>query len=120
MKRFAVLAWLLVSAGCSSAPTPGPVPSPPSDPESQTSDVTAEGGAGSGTHSGGGDARDAGFNSDPGAFGAACTAGSDCESNVCYSGGKGGFCSLTCTSDTQCPAGADGTQVCNPHGYCRY
>ncbi|MGO9712666.1 MAG: hypothetical protein ACLQBL_27640 [Polyangiaceae bacterium] len=35
-------------------------------------------------------------------------------------GGKGGFCSLSCTSDAECPPGADGTQHCNPHGYCRY
>ncbi|HEX8790329.1 MAG TPA: hypothetical protein VF765_05205 [Polyangiaceae bacterium] len=51
------------------------------------------------------------------AYGASCTSGSDCDSNVCFSGGKGGFCSLSCTSDAQCPAGADGRQHCNPHGY---
>ena len=35
-----------------------------------------------------------GVNPEAGAFGAACTVGSDCETNVCYLGGKGGFCSL--------------------------
>ncbi len=79
-----------------------------------------DGGAGSMNHSGGGDARDSGHNPDPGAFGASCSSGSDCESNVCFMGAKGGSCSLNCTSDSECPPGEDGTEHCNPHGYCRY
>jgi hypothetical protein len=70
---------------------------------------------------GGQDARDAGHNPEAGAFGATCASGSDCASDTCYLGGKGGFCSLACTSDSQCPPGADGSAPhCNPHGYCRY
>jgi hypothetical protein len=96
--------------------------SPSSGPAGQTAQPIAarDGGGGAMNHSGGMDARDAGRNPDPGAFGASCTTGSDCESSLCFSGGKGGWCSLDCTSDAQCPAGADGTEHCNPHGYCRY
>ena len=111
MKRVAFVAVAMLVAGCSWETGPSePAPST----GSQTSNLST------GTHSGPQDARDAGHNPDPGAFGASCTSGSDCESHVCFSGGKGGFCSLSCTSDAQCPAGADGTQHCNPHGYCRY
>jgi len=122
MAHVAVVASVMILGGCSGGASPTPDPSPPNDPASQSTDpVTAgDGGGGTGNHSGGGDARDAGHNPDPGAFGASCTSGSDCESNVCFLGGKGGTCSLTCTSDTDCPAGADGTAHCNPHGYCRY
>lgn len=119
MMRAALVALMLVVAGCSSGALGDPAPTT-SEPEATKSILSAEGGAGSGSHSGGMDARDAGRSPDPGAFGASCISGSDCGSNVCFSGGKGGFCSLNCTSDPQCPAGADGTQHCNPHGYCRY
>jgi hypothetical protein len=96
-------------------------PAPPNEPSGQsTAAVAVEAGGGSQNHTGGMDARDAGHNPDPGAFGASCTSGADCESNVCFDGGKGGECSLACTADSQCPPGEDGTQHCNPRGYCRY
>lgn len=119
MTRVGVVAVAMLVAGCSSGAVGDPAPTT-SEPEAAKSPLSAEGGAGAGTHSGPMDARDAGHNPDPGAFGASCMSGSDCESNVCFSGGKGGFCSLSCTSDAQCPPGADGTQHCNPHGDCRY
>jgi hypothetical protein len=109
----------MLMVGCSSGPYGDPAPTT-SEPEATKSSLSAEGGGGGVNHAGPQDARDAGHNPDPGAFGASCTSGSDCESDVCFSGGKGGFCSLNCTSEAQCPAGADGTQHCNPHGYCRY
>jgi hypothetical protein len=118
MRHVAVAASVLVLAGCN---WDTGEPSTSSGPASQSSDPLATGdGGGAQNHSGGADARDAGRNPDPGAFGASCTSGSDCESNVCFLGGKGGSCSLVCTSDTDCPPGADGTAHCNPHGYCRY
>lgn len=112
-------ASVLLFAGCSWDTSD---PATAVHPSAQTSTPLAapDGDAGTGTHSGGADARDAGRNPDPGAFGAACTSGSDCESDVCFLGAKGGSCSLTCTSDSQCPPGADATEHCNPRGYCRY
>jgi hypothetical protein len=108
---------LTALTGCSSA---DPMPQPSPSANQTAAEVSAEAGPGSGTHSSGMDARDAGHSPDPGAFGASCASGSDCESNVCFMGGKGGECSLNCTSDSECPPGADGTQHCNPRGYCRY
>ena len=115
-----LVGWCAALAGCvwDSGGTGDPAPTTSEPAGHSASNLSAEGGSQS--HTGGMDARDAGHNADPGAFGSSCTTGSDCESNVCFSGGKGGFCSLQCMSATQCPAGADGTQVCNPHGYCRY
>ena len=118
--RFVVLLAVAPSmvVGCSLESDP-PVATPAPASASQTSELTTDGG-GAGSGSGGGSARDSGHNPDPGAFGAACASGSDCESNVCFEGGKGGTCSLACTRDSDCPPGADGTIDCNPHGYCRY
>jgi hypothetical protein len=121
MTRFAlvVVASAAVLVRCSWSSVD---PSPPSGPASQSSDPLAahDGGGGAMNHTGGADARDAGRNPDPGEFGASCASGSDCESNVCFLGGKGGSCSLHCTGAPQCPPGADGTEHCNPRGYCRY
>jgi hypothetical protein len=119
MKAMAHVGVFALLMGCSggTGPTPNPTPSSQS---SQSADEVAADGGGAQNHSGGADARDAGHNPDPGAFGSSCTSGSDCESNVCFLGGKGGECSLACTSDSECPPGADGTQHCNPRGYCRY
>ncbi|HEY8091921.1 MAG TPA: hypothetical protein VIF09_28865 [Polyangiaceae bacterium] len=122
MGRTIGMVAIALVAGCSGGASPAPDPSPSGGPAGQAADplATDDGGGGTGNHAGGGDARDAGHNPDPGAFGASCASGSDCESNVCFLGGKGGTCSLACTSDTDCPAGADGTQHCNPKGDCRY
>ena len=107
----------MLVAGCTwSTGDPPPTTNQPAG--QSTANLATDGG--SQNHTGGMDARDAGHSPDPGAFGASCNADSDCESNVCFSGGKGGFCSLQCTSDAQCPPGADGSQHCNPHGDCRY
>src|SRR5262245_42600984 len=72
--------------------------------------TTAGGGAGSGSayHSGGADARTTTPNPDPRAFGAACKANADCSSSTCFVGGHGGFCSLRCTADAQCPLPSSG------------
>ena len=111
----------LVLTACSGTADPSPQPSPSNDPASQAAGVSADGGPGSGTHSGGMDARDAGRSQEAGAFGALCMTGSDCASNVCFSGGKGGVCSLTCAGDTDCPLGWDDAGPhCNPRGYCQY
>ena len=119
MAHVAVIASVVALAGCS-WDTGDPASAIHPSSQSSAPLTQPDGGAGSGGHSGGGDARDAGRNQDPGAFGASCTSGSDCESNVCFLGAKGGSCSLTCTSDSQCPPGEHGTQHCNPHGDCRY
>lgn len=120
--RVAFVGALLLVTGCSSGPYGDPAPTTTEPEAPKTSSVAVEGGTGGGAmnHTGGMDARDASINPDPGVFGASCTSGSDCESKVCFDGGRGGFCSMNCSSDTQCPSGADGTQHCNPHGYCRY
>jgi hypothetical protein len=116
MNQIALVIVALALAGCSGADE-GPTRSPAAD----TSGVSAQGGPGSDTHSGGMDARNAGHNATRGAFGAACASGAECESSVCFSGGKGGFCSVSCTTDAVCPSGAAGAAPhCNPHGYCRY
>ena len=117
--RAAAVASVLVLAGCSWE-TGDPSTAIHPVAQSAASQAAPDSGAGSGSHSGGMDARDAGRNPDPGAFGASCTSGSDCESSVCFMGAKGGSCSLDCTSDSECPPGEDGTAHCNPHGYCRY
>ena len=119
MAHVAVIASVVALAGCSWDTSD---PASAIHPSSQTSAplTPPDAGAGSGSHSGGGDARDAGRNQDPVRSAPRAPRGRDCESNVCFLGAKGGSCSLICTSDTQCPAGEDGTQHCNPHGYCRY
>lgn len=116
--RLLVAASALTLSGCDIETVSGPEPSPsPSGQGAQTAGLSG----GAQNHSGGADARDAGRNPDAGAFGAACSSGTDCESNVCFVGAKGGSCSLTCAADADCPSGADDAAPhCNPRGYCRY
>jgi len=57
----------------------------------------------------------------PRTSGAACTKGADCNSNVCFMGGKSSYCSLPCTqanATTACAA-APFNGVCNMQGFCR-
>jgi hypothetical protein len=120
MKALAYVVAAALLGGCSGDWSGAPPYGSTSPAASQSSDETTGRDGGGANHAGGGSARDAGHNPDPGAFGASCTSGSECESNVCFEGGQGGRCSLACTSDSQCPSGEDGTRHCNPHGYCRY
>jgi hypothetical protein len=76
--------------------------------------------SGPGTHTGGADARSAPPNPTPRAFGAACSSDAECDSSTCFVGGHGGFCSVRCTADAQCPTPSSGAPHCNPHGYCRW
>ncbi len=49
-----------------------------------------------------------------------CTKNEDCESNACFMGNQGSYCSLPCTqanAATVCVAPFNG--VCNNQGYCR-
>ena len=50
-----------------------------------------------------------------------CTSPDQCESNVCFAGGKASWCSLACTAANGAqlctPPAFDGT--CNNQGYCR-
>jgi hypothetical protein len=50
-----------------------------------------------------------------------CTTGAECQSGVCFAGGKSSYCSLPCTpadAVTVC-AGAPFTGQCNMQGFCR-
>lgn len=107
---FALIASVVACAGSSSEPPPDP-PSTTASP--QTSGGTQD-------HTGGQDARSTTPNPTLGAFGASCDGGAACESSVCFEGGKGGFCSVKCTADSDCPQPSSGAPHCNPHGYCRY
>jgi hypothetical protein len=71
-------------------------------------------------HTGGADARESTPNPTARAFGAACASSADCDSNVCFVGGHGGFCSLRCAADVSCPTSSSGAPHCNPRGYCRW
>jgi hypothetical protein len=55
------------------------------------------------------------------ALGVDCTKNEECESQICFLGGKASWCSLKCTAEnaTQiCPVPPfDGT--CNKQGFCR-
>jgi hypothetical protein len=76
----------------------------------------AAGGAGGGTAGGAGGGSAA---SDGGAdFGAACDAGTQCNSGVCFSGTIMSFCSLRCDAGSQCP-NPPTTGMCNNQGYCK-
>lgn len=57
------------------------------------------------------------------AFGAMCTAGTDCQSGLCMQFVQGTVhrCTKPCTTATaatDCPAPSDGT--CNNNGYCKF
>jgi hypothetical protein len=53
------------------------------------------------------------------AFGACCTAGSQCTSGVCHEFGDGTQeCTLACTVDADCPEGSQGKK-CNNQQVCR-
>jgi hypothetical protein len=123
MKRVSTLLlfWSCV-VGCSSGSgdVETPPPSPPPTSETAGASNTPAGGTGAQNGTGGGDARPVVRNAMPRAFGASCATGADCDSNVCYAGGHGAFCSLACVVDASCPANATGTPHCNPHGYCQY
>lgn len=112
LARFSAV-YLASVLGCSGSST-----EPSSGPPSATASPQTSGGAQD--HSGGQNARSTTPNPTLGAFGASCDAGAACVSAVCFEGGKGGFCSLTCTADTDCPQPSLGAPHCNPHGYCRY
>jgi hypothetical protein len=75
---------------------------------------------GNSNHTGGADERSTVPNPTPGAFGATCSSDAACESSACFLGGHGGFCSVRCTADVDCPQPSSGAPHCNPHGYCRY
>ena len=54
-------------------------------------------------------------------FGAACAAGGECQSHVCFVGGNRSFCSLRCTPATHaadCPVPPT-SGACNLQGYCK-
>lgn len=53
-----------------------------------------------------------------GGFGTSCTSVIECDSGVCFVGGKGGFCTVKCAEDKDCAASSRDPH-CNPHGYCR-
>jgi hypothetical protein len=54
-----------------------------------------------------------------GAFGDTCTDACGCASGVCHQYGDGTrACTLSCTMDSQCPAGSEGMK-CNNMGVCR-
>ena len=92
--------------------------------------ASAEGGGGSGDGGGTSDAsttteagttKDAGGGdgaSGAGAFGDSCTDGKDCQSGVCFVGGSQSFCSIKCTSPSDCPVPPTSGQ-CNNMGYCK-
>lgn len=117
--RFVVLVALGAMLG---ACTVENAPAPPSQPPvSTTSPISGDGpGGGDQDHTGGADERPHESNPTARAFGATCATDADCESAVCFVGGRGGYCSARCASDAECPAAADGAQHCNPRGYCRY
>jgi len=49
-----------------------------------------------------------------------CVADADCDTNVCYQGDQGSYCSLKCTPETAgtvCVAPFAGT--CNKKGFCK-
>ena len=114
-RTLALVTFASIILACSSTAT-SPEPQPTEDPS--TASQGSQAGAGNGT--GGQDARSTTSNPTPRAFGATCTTGADCDSGVCFAGGKGGFCSGKCTADTDCPQPSSGAPHCNPHGYCRY
>ena len=54
-------------------------------------------------------------------FGSACSANSQCESNICFIGGNRTFCSLHCTmatAATDCPVPPT-SGTCNMQGFCK-
>jgi hypothetical protein len=53
-------------------------------------------------------------------FGATCSANDDCATTVCFTFGNGtAHCTQTCTNDTLCPTGSQGSK-CNGKGYCAF
>ena len=112
VKTFTFLAFVLLlggvavalAAACSSSSTPTPT--------TNDGGGTSDGGTGQGE--GGATPRDAA----PGEFGAACDAGAQCQSTVCFQGGNQSFCSLRCDASAACPTPPT-TGQCNNQGYCK-
>lgn len=53
-------------------------------------------------------------------FGDCCEEDSNCASGVCHEFGQLGLvCTESCTDDSTCPEGADGTKKCNAQNVCR-
>lgn len=86
-------AALAVAGGChSKARQDGPAPA-----SSKTSALTA---------------------GDGGAFGAPCSADTDCASGTCFVGNQASYCSTHCSKDSDCPS-PPSTGVCSKRGYCK-
>jgi len=53
-------------------------------------------------------------------FGDCCEEDGNCTSGVCHEFGQLGLvCTESCTDDSTCPEGADGTKKCNAQSVCR-
>ena len=116
----------LVLAGCSSSSTPSSSGGSSGDDDdtvdSGKTTPTTDAGHDTGTTTPTEDAgHDSGNTSGKAGLGETCAAPADCESNFCFVGGQGSYCSLQCTTAnaaTVCvPPVFDGT--CNKQGYCR-
>jgi len=95
--RAAILAALVVLAGCSRHDNKGKSGDPP-PAGSTASALTGDGGGA--------------------AFGATCAQDTDCASGVCFSGKQVAFCSTKCSKDADCPS-PPGAGVCSKRGYCK-
>jgi hypothetical protein len=118
--KLAPIAFTLAASTISCAGSSGDPPSAPPATTASSQTTGAQASGGPQDHTGGQDARATTPNPTLGAFGASCDGGAACESSVCFVGGKGGFCSLECATDADCPQPSSGAPHCNPHGYCRY
>ena len=52
------------------------------------------------------------------AFGVPCDSDAECASGACNKGKKRTFCSIRCTSDSQCPSPPT-AGACNERGFCK-
>lgn len=102
--------------GCSGVVTQDP----PDDPSGMMDASAGTGGMDAGVAADSGDVSDSGMSdggvvsdASPGmtGIGAACTTNAECEmGNQCYIPAPGGYCTLFCTNNDECPAGS----VCSP------
>ncbi len=123
--KFLPVAAALLLAACSSSSTTPTNGGDDDDTSHQTDPTTPTTDAGphdSGATTPEPDAgQDSGSTSVKAGLGETCAAAGDCESNQCFKGGQGNYCSLLCTAAnaaTVCvPPVFNG--VCNKQGLCR-